>query len=151
MPETDNAGVVGPVRREERWAGGLSIFGGAIHGILSPSHLEEWWGYGLFFLFAAAAQILFGIAVVTDAINAKDWGKGWEQALRTFYLLGIVGNLAIVVLYLVTRTVGIPYLGPEAGEREPVAVIDVVSKVTELALVFLLFRLWRRVPLPPSA
>ncbi|HLE46766.1 MAG TPA: hypothetical protein VI818_00600 [Candidatus Thermoplasmatota archaeon] len=113
--------------------------------------MEEWWGYGLFFIFAAVAQILFGIALVTDALNEKDWGPGWQAAKRNLFLLGIVGNLAVVALYVVTRTVGIPFFGPEAGQREAVAVIDVVSKATELALVVLLFRLWRDVPRPSGA
>lgn len=145
------APAVGSYRRQERWAGGLSIFGGVIHGALTPAHLDEWWGYGLFFFFAAAAQILYGIALLTDAIDPKLWGPGWEQAKRNLLLLGIAGNLAIISLYLVTRTVGIPFFGPEAGEIEAVAPIDVASKATELALVVLLFQLWRHAPATPSA
>src|SRR3712207_7654250 len=50
-------------------------------------------------------------------------------------LLGVGGNLSIVVLYLLTRTVGIPFFGPHAGEVEGVGVADLSATAAELALV----------------
>ncbi|MBA2345175.1 MAG: hypothetical protein H0V83_08850, partial [Rubrobacter sp.] len=50
-------------------------------------------------------------------------------------LAGIVGNSAIVLLYLVTRTLGIPFFGPEAGVVEEVGVLDVIATASEAALV----------------
>lgn len=128
----------------ERAAAVLSIVAGAIHGGVTPSHFEEWWGYGLFFVFAAAAQVLFGLALLTDAINPKDTGPNWRKWRQGLYWLGIVGNVSIIALYTVTRTVGIPLFGPEAGEVEEVAAIDVASKVAEVAvIVTLAMLLWR--------
>lgn len=128
----------------ERAAGVLSLVAGAIHGGVTPDHFAEWWGYGLFFIFAGTAQVLFGLALLTDAINPKDTGPDWRRWMRWAYWAGIVGNVLIIALYVVTRTVGIPLLGPEAGEVEPVAPIDIVSKATEVALIVtLVVLLWR--------
>ncbi len=38
-------------------------------------------------------------------------------------------------LYRVTRTIGIPYIGPEAGTIESAGLLDVTSKLLELALI----------------
>jgi hypothetical protein len=54
---------------------------------------------------------------------------------RTVLLLGIAGNLAIVLLYLLTRTVGIPLFGPEAGEVEEVGFVDACATTSELGIV----------------
>jgi hypothetical protein len=86
-----------------------------------PEHFEEWWGYGAFFLIAAAAQILYVPIVVL-----------WPT--RIILLGGITGNLAIVGLYLLTRTVGIPLFGPEAGEVEGFGLVDVCATASELGI-----------------
>ena len=50
-------------------------------------------------------------------------------------LLGVAGNSAIVLLYLLTRVVGIPVFGPEAGEVEGVGTIDLCATASEAAMV----------------
>ena len=80
-------------------AAALSLLAALIHLWVTPEHFEEWWGYGAFFLVAALAQALYAPLVVV-----------WPT--RIVLLAGIAGNLAIVVLYLLTRTVGIPLFGP---------------------------------------
>jgi len=87
-----------------------------------PDHFEEWWGYGAFFLVAAAAQVLYVPLLIR-----------WPN--RTVLLLGIAGNSAIVLLYLLTRVVGIPIFGPEAWEVEGVGIIDVCATMSEVAIV----------------
>jgi hypothetical protein len=69
--------------------------------------------------------------------------------------LGIVGNLALIALWAWTRTIGIPFVGPGAGEVEPVSALDVVAKVVEGGLIALLIvllwqlgRRWRRRSIP---
>jgi len=54
---------------------------------------------------------------------------------RTVLLLGIAGNSAIVLLYLLTRVLGIPFFGPEAGEVEGVSIVDVCATMPEVAIV----------------
>jgi hypothetical protein len=53
-------------------------------------------------------------------------------------LAGIAGNLAIVVLYLLTRTVGIPLLGPEAGKVEGVGLADLGATTSEMGIALAL-------------
>jgi hypothetical protein len=100
----------------------LSLMAGLVHLWVTPEHFEEWWGYGAFFLVAAVAQVLYVPLLIR-----------WPN--RTVLLLGIVGNSAIVLLYLLTRVVGIPLFGPEAGEIEGVGIIDVCATMSEAAIV----------------
>jgi hypothetical protein len=53
---------------------------------------------------------------------------------RIVLLVGIGGNLAIVVLYLLTRTVGVPLFGPGAGEVEGIGFVDSCATTTEVGI-----------------
>jgi len=124
---------------------------GAVHGLLVREHLREWWGYGVFFAVAALVQAVWALALITDAVNPRDTGAHWRGAKLWLYGLGIAGNLLLVGLYAVTRTTGIPFFGPGAGEVEAVGALDIPSKVLELASVALLVALWRRLRAESSA
>ena len=100
----------------------LSLLAGLTHLWVMPEHFEEWWGYGAFFLVAAAAQVLYVPLLLR-----------WTN--RTVLLLGIGGNSAIVLLYLLTRVVGIPLFGSEAWEVEGVGIIDLCATTSEVAIV----------------
>ena len=110
----------------------LSLLAGLIHLWVVPEHFEEWWGYGMFFLVAAVAQVVYVPLLLR-----------WPN--RAILLLGIAGNSAIVLLYLLTRVVGIPLFGPEAGEVEGVGIIDVCATSSEVAIMVALgmLVLWR--------
>src|SRR5215207_66576 len=107
------------------YAAALSLITALAHVWAMPEHLEEWWGYGAFFLIAAAVQACYGLALL-------------RRPGRSLLLLGVVGNLAIVSLWAVTRTVGIPFVGPHAGEVESVGALDLLATMAELALVTVL-------------
>lgn len=124
-------------RRWEGWSGALCILAGVAHGGLAPSHFAEWWGYGLFFATAAAAQVLLGLALLLDAFDD-------EPARRAMYLGGAIGNALVLALYVVTRTVGVPFAGPAQGEVEGVDAIGVATGALEVGAVALLFVLLRR-------
>ena len=115
-----------------RGAAALSMVAALIHLWVTPEHFGEWWGYGLFFLLAAVAQSLYAAALLL-------------VPRRPLFLLGIAGNLAIVLLWVVTRTLGIPLFGPEAGEVEGVGLLDLSATFTQLALVVVLAVLARDV------
>jgi hypothetical protein len=102
-------------------AAALSLVAALIHLWVTPEHFEEWWGYGAFFLVAALAQALYTPLVLV-----------WPT--RVVLLGGIAGNLAIVVLYLLTRTVGIPLFGPGAGETEGIGFIDLYATASEVGI-----------------
>ena len=105
-----------------RVAGGLALGAALVHVWAMPGHFAEWWGYGAFFLLVAVAQGLYGLAL-------------WVRPGRALFFLGIGGSLAVVSLYAVTRTVGVPFFGPHAGEVEAVGLTDSVAAVLEVALV----------------
>ena len=66
-------------------AAALSLLAALVHLWVTPEHFEEWWGYGTFFLIAAAAQFLYA-ALLLRRPKGRVLG------------LGIAGNLAIVLL-----------------------------------------------------
>lgn len=120
-----------PVSPWRVYAIGLSAGAGFIHLMAAPEHFALWWGYGLFFLVAAAAQIVYGVTLALDEPSLR-----WLKA-------GLLGNSVIIGLYLVTRTVGIPLVGPARGVVEPVGLVDVISKAAELGLVVSLVMMYR--------
>jgi hypothetical protein len=99
-----------------------SLLAALIHLWVMPEHFEEWWGYGTFFLVSAVAQGLYCAALLR-----------WPR--RPLLLLGVGGNLSIIALYFLTRTVGIPFFGPHAGEVEGIRMLDLSATAAELALI----------------
>ncbi|MBA2442076.1 MAG: hypothetical protein H0V53_06675 [Rubrobacter sp.] len=120
--------AVGGVGAAVYAAAALSLVAALAHLWAAPEHFAEWWGYGSFFLAAALAQGIYGVLALR-----------WPR--QPLFLLGIGGNLAIVLLYVVTRTAGIPFLGPHAGEVEAAGMLDMAATVAEVALIFLLVTL----------
>lgn len=123
----------------------LSLLAGGIHGVATPSHFSDWWGYGLFFMAAAAAQVVYGLLLLTRGIVPGP-GRSWDDVRPSVYALGLAGNLAIVAMWILSRTVGIP-VGPCAGLVEDVGALDLASKVLEVALLGVLATLgllWRK-------
>ena len=53
---------------------------------------------------------------------------------RRLLLAGIIGNLVIAEVWLVSRTIGIPF-GPNSGSAEAVAFADVLSTILEVGIV----------------
>jgi manganese oxidase len=111
-------------------AAALSFAAEAIHLWVTPDHYLEWLGYGIFFLAAAVFQGFLGAALL---FRPRRW----------VFLLGAIGNLAVVLLWAYTRAVAVP-LGPMAGEAEPLGVLDFACTSAEVVLVTLLAALWWR-------
>jgi hypothetical protein len=99
----------------------LSLGAGYVHLAYMTSHWQEWWAYGAFFLAAAAGQGLFAVLVLRSR-------SAW------LLLAGIAGNVAVVGLYVLTRTSG-PPLGPRAGAIEPAGAVDLLTTAAEIAIV----------------
>ena len=66
----------------------LTMGAAMIHVWAMPEHFGEWWFYGVLFLLVALLQGFYGVAL-------------WLWGGRTVFILGMGGNLAIVVFYLV--------------------------------------------------
>lgn len=113
------------------YAAALSLVAALVHLWVALGHFEVWWGYGSFFLAAAFAQGLLAVVLLR-----------WPG--RAVPLAGIFGNLAVVALYVVTRTSGVPF-GPHATRAEEAGVLDMATTAVELAtVVFLLSMLGGR-------
>jgi branched-subunit amino acid transport protein len=100
-----------------------------VHLYLRPELYFAWWGYRLFFLSVAVFQALCAAALLGFRTRAPD---------PALLLRGAIANAGIVAFYIVTRTAGIPPIGPSGGLVEPVGVPEVVAKVLETAVVGLL-------------
>ena len=128
-------------------AAGLSLTAGLIHLFVSVEHFAEWWGYGLFLVWAGLAQIAYALTIfvlpwLSD--TAGTHGNGPRTTMRVVYLIGAAGNAAIITLYIITRTAGIPFVGPSAGGVEPMTPLSVITTAAELILVGVLLWLARQ-------
>ena len=108
-------------------AAALSLAAALAHLWVAPGFFEVWWGYASFFLSAAVAQGLFSVALLR-----------WPG--RALPLAGILGNLAMIVLYVVTRTSGVPF-GPHATRAEEAGILDMSTTAVELCVVVFLLSL----------
>jgi hypothetical protein len=98
----------------------MSVGAAAIHFAVVGEHFDEAVIFGLFFAVVGWLQAGWAIAMV---------------AIPTYALTaaGLVGNAAVVAVWAVSRTAGLP-IGPEAGEPEPTTFIDVLATVLELLI-----------------
>ncbi|MEA2255920.1 MAG: hypothetical protein QOG35_1965 [Solirubrobacteraceae bacterium] len=104
-----------------RTAAVLSLAAAWIHLAYIESHWRDWWAYGAFFLVCGIAQAAFVPAILR-----------WPQ--KPLVLVGIAGNLAIVGMYVVSRTVGVP-MGPHARVAEAAGAVDLACTAAEIALI----------------
>src|SRR4051794_2635732 len=109
------------------FAAGLSLSSAIAHFGVAKPHWEEWWAHGGFFLVCGAAQAVFAAVILL-----------WPRA--SLLLAGIAGNLAVVSLYVYSRTNG-PPIGPHEGVPEPAGYYDMTTAAGELVLVALLVHL----------
>lgn len=113
------------------WAGGLSVGTSFVHGALTGEHFAEWWAYGAFFTLAALTQGFYGFVILSShAINGAPIDARWPpKTLRAFYVAGILGNTALIALYVASRTIGV------LGEREAWEGLGIFTKLLELATI----------------
>jgi len=100
-------------------AAGAMAAAGVIHLRFAPEHMEEDWLHGAAFYLMAAGQLLLVPYLLSRTVS------------RTAARAGAVANLAIVAVWLLSRTVGAPGLhGWEA--REAVGLADMVCVALQL-------------------
>jgi hypothetical protein len=85
------------------------------HFAVAPEHFREWWGFGTFMLVVGIAQLAWAASPSSAAI-------------------GIGGNAALVALWALSRTTGLPF-GPDAGTPEAIGPVDLASVLLELTAV----------------
>ena len=91
-------------------------------------------GYGAFFFLASVGQFSYAAVLAVNPPN------------RIILWTGIAGNALIILIWAITRTVGIPFFGPMAGMVEPVGVPDLISKLVESAVIIHLVVLLNQFP-----
>jgi hypothetical protein len=104
--------------------GGLAAFSvgaAAIHFAVVFEHFVEYTLYGVFFLVISWAQVIWPVVLF------------WRPS-RLWLWLGIAGNAIVLVVYVASRTVGLPF-GPDLHNAESVGALDVVSCVLEFGLI----------------
>src|SRR4051812_45565848 len=105
----------------------LSLSSGIAHFGVAKPHWDEWWAHGAFFVGCGAAQVLYAALVAC-------------RPRTSLLLAGIAGNLAVISLYVYSRTNGAP-VGPHEGVPEPAGWYDMTTLFGELVLVGLLVAL----------
>jgi hypothetical protein len=107
----------------------LSVGASLIHFAVIGEHYDEDVLAGLFFVGLSIFQLVWALGVV---IRPRRW----------LLAAGIAVNLAAIVIWAVSRTVGLPF-GPESGEAIEVGFGDTVSTAFEVLIVFGALILWR--------
>ena len=92
-----------------------------VHAKVAPEHFREANIFGLFFVSAAIAQAVWAASV-------------FRAASRPLLIIGAAGNATIILLWLVSRTTGLP-AGPEPWVAEPISVLDALASALEAAVV----------------
>ncbi len=103
----------------------LSSSAGAVHLAEANHHFAEWWWAGVFFVVVAAAQLTFAPLFLLPSTRSA------------FAVIGIAGNLAVIGVYVMSRTTGVP-VGWHRWTPEPARPLDVSTTLVELALVVIL-------------
>ena len=93
----------------------------AIHFGFAPDHFGESRFHGAFFFLAGWAQLAFGLAVIL-------------RPSRAVLRIGILLNIAIVVLWVVSRVAGMPF-GDDPWVAEAVTFPDTLATVLEVLAV----------------
>jgi hypothetical protein len=99
----------------------LSMAAAAIHFAVMGEHFAEYVAFGVFFSVVAWFQALWAVDVIV-------------ASSRGLLLVGLVGNALVVLVWLSSRTIGLP-IGPEAGAAEDAGFVDVLATILEMAIV----------------
>jgi hypothetical protein len=100
---------------------GLSWAAGLIHVVAAVEHVDEYLLFGVLFALLAPAQFAWGVLV-------------YRRPDRRLFVGGALASLAVVALWLVSRTVGLP-IGPD--QPEAVGPADAICSADELVLALL--------------
>lgn len=100
---------------------------GGIHLAVVPSHWAQAEIYGAFFALVGTTQVVWSLLLLV-------------RPSRPLLGLNVAANLGVLLVWLDSRTIGLP-LGPAAGLREPIGLLDLACAVIEVASVVIALRL----------
>jgi hypothetical protein len=108
----------------------LSAVAGIIHARAMVDHMSHYWLFGVFFGVLTYAQVLLAVQLYRDPRDTR------------WLMPAAVGSLAVVGIWLVSRSVGLP-IGPWAGRPEPFGISDVAASIDELLFAAVVFAMLR--------
>jgi hypothetical protein len=91
------------------------------HAYVCPEHFREWVVYGIFFMAASVIQAAWSILVLV-------------RPSRHLLLAGAIGNTLVVVTFVISRTIGIPF-GPEPFSPESFDALSSIVTACEVAVI----------------
>jgi hypothetical protein len=108
----------------------LSMFAGVIHAKALFDHVGHYWLFGACFGALTYAQVLWAVWIYRRPND------------RRSLLPAAVASLAVIAVWVVSRTVGLP-IGPWAGLPEPLGVADVTASLDEVVLAGVILAMLR--------
>ncbi len=96
-----------------------SLAAAGVHAAVAPPHLRGGALIGAFFVICAVAQLAWAAVA-------------WQRRTPAVLWTGILGNAAVLALWLVSRTAGIPGI---AGGPEPIGPWDLTCAMWEVVIV----------------
>jgi hypothetical protein len=108
----------------------ISACAGVIHAKAMFDHATHYWLFGVFFGALTYAQVGWAAWIYRRSEDRRTW------------MPVAVGSLAVVAIWIVSRTVGLPF-GPWAGRPEPLGLADVAASIDELVLTGLVVAMLR--------
>jgi hypothetical protein len=118
-PPTDQRAPLSALHPAALRLAALGLVGAAlIHAVVAPEHFTEAISFGVFFSISAVAQLVFATWIIA-------------APSRPLLHAAVASSLAMVALWALTRTVGVPF-GPEPGEAEAVGPLDLAACACEL-------------------
>ena len=123
-------------------AAGLAAFASLAFAMASPAHVEDGWEYRGFFVAVAVAEMALALLLAAWAWRTAPWSDPDLRVAHGVAVIGAVVAGAGVAVYLLTWVTGVQHAGhsPEVTAAGP-AVLDVVTKAVEVALLAVLVRL----------
>ena len=148
-----NVAIMDKNKKLLTWTAVLSMLALVAHAIDVPDHLSEWWGYGAFFVIIASFQFFYGMALFLKPWRYDENGglrPNAEQYGRGYFLLGTVLTSAVLIVYVITRTTGMPFLGADAIV-EPVTPLSLLPPLECVPLLYCHVRLLNLSQLSPKS
>jgi hypothetical protein len=105
-------------------AAAMSLGAAGIHFSIIGAHFDEYWVFGVFFVILTWFQVAWSLGILV------------KRDVRWMWVLGGAVNLAVVGLYLLTRTKGLP-IGPEHWSPEAAQFSGVLCTCLEAGIALL--------------
>src|SRR5258708_25804001 len=99
----------------------LSVGAATIHFAVTFDHFSQYVPYGVFFLAISWAQLIWPAVLM------------WRPS-RGWLWLGVPGNALILLVYVASRTRGLPIV-PAVSHAQPARALDIVPAILHVPLV----------------